>query len=65
VETYGSVTFSQVAPDVTRLNVIMEYKPPAGVAGETVARIFSDPDQQVEEDLRRFKELVERRATGM
>ncbi|HEY8489907.1 MAG TPA: SRPBCC family protein [Dehalococcoidia bacterium] len=61
VETYGSVTFSQVAPDVTRLNVIMEYKPPAGAAGEAVARIFSDPERQVEEDLQRFKALVERR----
>jgi uncharacterized membrane protein len=38
----------------------MDVEPPAGVLGAVVARLFGeDPDRQVREDLRKFKQLME------
>lgn len=61
VPNSGSVRFRQ-APGArgTELRVQMEYHPPAGKLGRTVAWLFgSDPEQQVREDLRRCKQLLE------
>ena len=38
----------------------MEFDPPGGTAGEVVAKIFKDPEDQVQRALDAFKELVER-----
>jgi uncharacterized membrane protein len=57
----GSVQFSQ-APGGrgTLLQVDMEYSPPGGSAGAMVAMLFGEePSQQMEGDLRRFKQLIE------
>jgi len=38
----------------------MSYKPPGGIAGALVAKMFGEePSQQIDEDLRRFKWLGE------
>jgi uncharacterized membrane protein len=40
--------------------VVLTYEPPAGYFGSLVARLFGEePNQQVAEDLRRFKRLME------
>jgi len=42
------------------VRVMMSYSPPAGVAGALVAKMFGEePSQQIDEDLRRFKWLIE------
>lgn len=44
----------------TELHVRLEYNPPAGVIGATFARLFGqEPAQQVDADLKRFKEMLE------
>lgn len=44
----------------TLLRVAMEYRPPAGVLGAAVAKLFGEaPGQQLKEDLRRLKRLLE------
>ncbi|MGZ5200156.1 MAG: SRPBCC family protein [Telluria sp.] len=44
----------------TLLQVEMEYSPPGGTAGAMVAMLFGEePSQQMEGDLRRFKQLIE------
>jgi uncharacterized membrane protein len=44
----------------TVVMVEMQYRPPAGVAGALVATLVGrEPGQQLQEDLRRFKQLVE------
>jgi uncharacterized membrane protein len=58
VMTGGRVNFEDVGGK-TRLGVTIEYAPPAGPLGEVVAKIFSDPDKRVEEDLERFREVME------
>ena len=61
VENHGSVRFAR-APGArgTELRVQLEYLPPAGALGWSVARIFGEePDRQIREDLRRFKQLME------
>jgi uncharacterized membrane protein len=38
----------------------MEYTPPAGVLGAKIARLLGQaPEQQLQEDLRRFKQVME------
>jgi uncharacterized membrane protein len=62
VPNNGSVLF-EPASDYhggTRLTVVMNYDPPAGRLGSIFATMFGeDADQQVREDLRRFKQLME------
>jgi uncharacterized membrane protein len=56
----GSVRF-RLAPGGagTEVTVNLEYGPPAGKVGQMVARAFGeDPEQQVEEDLHRFKQVM-------
>ncbi|HZW22586.1 SRPBCC family protein [Noviherbaspirillum sp.] len=44
----------------TILRVLMRYRPPGGLAGAMVAMMFGEePSQQIDEDLRRFKWLIE------
>jgi uncharacterized membrane protein len=61
VDNAGSVHFKP-APGGrgTEVRVEMQYIPPAGVIGATIAKLFGEaPDQQVWDGLRRFKQLVE------
>jgi uncharacterized membrane protein len=44
----------------TIVKVSVDYEPPAGRIGALVARLFGeDPDRQIREDLRKFKQLME------
>jgi uncharacterized membrane protein len=61
IENAGSVRF-QPAPGGrgTELQVTLEYNPPGGTAGALIAKMFGqEPNQQVDADLRRFKQLME------
>jgi uncharacterized membrane protein len=61
VPNAGSVHFTD-APDGrgTIVRVVMEVEPPAGKLGFAMAKLFGeDPEQEVREDLRRFKQLME------
>ena len=61
VANAGSVHF-RPAPEGrgTEVRVVLKYDPPAGVLGAWVAKLFGEaPEQQIEEDLRRFKGLME------
>jgi uncharacterized membrane protein len=61
VNNAGSVRFQPARGGRgTEVKVSLEYDPPAGVLGAAVAKLFGEePNQQVEEDLRRFKQLME------
>jgi uncharacterized membrane protein len=61
VDSAGSVRF-EPAPDGrgTEVKVSLIYNPPAGGVGSIIAKLFGrEPDHQVREDLRRFKQLME------
>jgi len=61
VDNAGSVHF-EAAPGGrgSIVRVILKYDPPAGIIGANVAKLFGEePSQQIEEDLRRFKQLME------
>jgi uncharacterized membrane protein len=61
VNNSGSVGFEQ-APGGrgTLVTIEMQYSPPAGAFGATVAKLLGRaPEQEVEEDLRRFKQMME------
>jgi uncharacterized membrane protein len=57
----GSVRFrSAPGGRGTEVTVNLEYDPPAGKAGMLVAKLFGEePTQQVQDDLRRFKQVME------
>src|SRR4051794_5724058 len=61
VQNSGSVRFT-AAPGArgTEVRVQLQYSPPGGALGRSVAWLFGEePDQQVHEDLHRFKQLLE------
>jgi len=63
IETHGAVLFEEIEPDGdkqrTKITVGLEYTPPAGVLGEAVARLFNDPEKQLETDLLNFKRVAQ------
>ncbi len=61
VANSGSIQFIPGYQDRgTIVKVVMEYSPPAGVVGDIVAKLFGEaPEQQLGDDLRRFKMLME------
>ena len=61
IENQGSVRF-QSAPEGRGSEMLVEllYRPPAGRLGAAFAMLFGEePEQQIREDLRRFKDLME------
>ena len=61
VDNAGSVRFSKATGGRgTEVTVSLEYDPPGGAVGAAIAKLFGEePKQQVTEDLRRFKQLME------
>jgi uncharacterized membrane protein len=61
VENAGSVTFTPAPGNRgTEVHVELEYAPPGGPLGPLVAKLFGEePDTQLNDDLRRFKQVIE------
>jgi uncharacterized membrane protein len=60
VSSAGSVRFESEPHGGTVVRVSLKYDPPGGKLGSLVARLFGEnPEQQIEEDLGRFKQLME------
>jgi uncharacterized membrane protein len=61
VDNAGAVRFEPATGGRgTIIKVNIQYNPPGGVVGATVARLFGEePNQQLEDDLRRFKQVIE------
>lgn len=61
LDTTGEVTFAPGPKGKgTIVRIAMRYRPPAGRLGAALAKMIGrDPSQQVREDLRRFKRLLE------
>jgi uncharacterized membrane protein len=61
VDHAGQIRFEpSVDGSSTVLHVEMQYRPPGGKAGALIAKLFGEePEQQIEEDIRRFRQLIE------
>ena len=60
VDQAGSVHFVPAGDGLTEVRVVMRYRPKVGRVGDIVAKLLGDdPDRQVGDDLRRFKQVVE------
>jgi uncharacterized membrane protein len=61
VQNAGEVRFVPAPGERgTEVHVRLDYKPPGGKAGAMVAKLFGDePGQQVGDDLRRLKQILE------
>ena len=59
LKTSGQVTFNALPNDQTEITVMLQYDPPAGVLGEAVAKLFTNPEKDLEEDLQNFKRYAE------
>ncbi len=59
VVSAGSVRFRAIGDSATEVRVKLQYDPPAGKVGATLAWLLGeDPKQQIAEDLQRFKQLL-------
>jgi uncharacterized membrane protein len=63
VKNAGAVRFDDHG-GTTGVEVSLQYDPPAGVLGEAVARIFSNPQSKVEKALEAFKSTIEAATPG-
>jgi len=61
IDNEGVVRFSAAPGDRgTEVHVTLRYSVPAGKLGEAIAKYFGeDPHQQLDDDLRRFKQAME------
>jgi len=60
IQNAGSVTFHESHDRGTEIRVVLAYEPPLGQVGATVARLLGEePERQLQDDLRRFKQLQE------
>ena len=60
VASAGSVRFEEAPGGATTVRISLKYDPPGGKLGSLVARLFGEnPQRQIEEDLARFKEMME------
>ena len=61
IDNSGTVHFAQAPGDRgTEVKVVLHYDVPGGRLGRAVAKLFGeDPVQQVRDDLRRFKQVME------
>jgi uncharacterized membrane protein len=61
VQNSGSVRFEPApAGQGTEVRVEVSYDPPGGAVGSVIAKLFGEePNQQLADDLRRFKQIVE------
>ncbi|WMT57573.1 SRPBCC family protein [Truepera radiovictrix] len=61
VKNAGSVSFTALpGARGTDLKVVLAYEPPAGKVGAALAKLFGEePEMQLREDLRRFKQRME------
>src|SRR3978361_798908 len=57
VDNSGVVRFDDHG-ETTGVEVTLQYAPPAGVLGDAVAKLFSDPQAKVEKALASFKETI-------
>lgn len=61
IENSGFVRFTPTTGDRgTEVKVVMEYQPPGGVLAAALAKLFGEePEQQIGDELNRFKQLME------
>jgi len=61
IQNSGTVQFRRApAGRGTEVRVRLDYQQPAGRVGKTIASMFGEePEQQIRDDLRRFKQLLE------
>lgn len=60
IEQEGVTRFSSNPDGSTRIDVKMNYNPPAGVLGHAIAKLFGvDPKHQMDDDLMRMKSFIE------
>lgn len=60
IKTLGNTTFEKLGDNQTRLHCELLYEAPAGKLGEAVAKLFSDPQDMLDEDLKNYKQQVEK-----
>jgi uncharacterized membrane protein len=61
IENWGFVRFQPAPSDRgTEVKVVMEYNLPGGALTATLAKLFGEePEQQIGDNLKRFKQLME------
>ncbi len=65
VDNAGSVHFDDAPEGGTDIRIVLRYDPPGDMLGVWIAKLFrNDPQAQIEQDLLRFKAIMEVGAMG-
>lgn len=64
IETHGAVLFKELDEATTEVTVGLEYSVFTGAIGEFFGTFLEHPEQKLEEDLNRFKQIAESTAVG-
>ena len=64
IQTHGAVVFKPHGPDATEVTVGLAYRLAGGVLSEALAKLFADPEDQLQADLIRFKRMAEEYGLG-
>jgi uncharacterized membrane protein len=59
--TSGMVTFTPLSQGETQITAIVQYEPKGGILGDVAEKLFGNPGEKLEEDLRNFKNYIEGR----
>jgi uncharacterized membrane protein len=59
--TSGMVTFTPLSQGETQITAIVQYEPKGGILGDVAEKLFGNPGEKLEEDLRNFKDYIEGR----
>jgi uncharacterized membrane protein len=60
VDNAGSIHFEDAGEGATKIRVVLRYNPPGDMLGVWIAKVFhNDPQRQIDDDLRRFKKIME------
>lgn len=61
IENAGSVFFNELShARGTELRIVLAYEPPLGKVGASIAKLMGEePERQLQDDLRRFKQFME------
>ncbi len=65
VPNSGRILFSETPKGKTLIEVTLTYQPPAGSVGQAIAAAFGEnPEKQITDDLKNFKQSIESRITA-
>lgn len=59
----GNVAFAELGDNKTQVTITFDMDLPGGPAGDAIVNLFANPEEMVENDLKCFKSLMEKKSS--